>query len=862
MLVSLFKTILSLSFMGAVVALIIFLVKAVVKDRLSAKWHYLIWILLVLRLVLPFSISTSLSIFNVMPDPASISGWNGEYTAAEPEPYIKNADYYNNSLAYNEGKYKSYQDESSKEETTNWWFIGAVLWMTGTLILLLLYAFSYLRVYIRLSFAKPCIDESILRIVEWCKSRAGVKAKAGIYVCDTFDMPCVFGLFNPRIIIPEGLMEKLDENRKRHVFLHEIMHIKWKDNVVNIILLLLQSLHWFNPVLWCTLSRLRKDCESACDERVLRNLDSNEHKEYAMSLLAIADEQRKASFYSTVLAFGESNIKRRILGIMRFKRFSISTAVFAVIVSLVVSVVVLTSAVNRQRELITQEFQKVSGVELHYKPLNMAVKSKSLNIREHREIIKEIYDIISAGAENAKTYINPKEMDRQESDPHFKIIINYTDGQYDEILSTETGMFVFRFLDQKGSWTGGKNVDLLSIVESLVTEPTETETSAEFSSQLVEAKLKIIMESGPLNSSNTYDYIRDSREFEEIVAMGKPALNYMLNEFSKSNANTLKEDIMALACSKILGEPGFKEGSGVRGRDWYYKVGSFIKYMNDQQIMFTEAGRYVVDGRIIDGRPVKLDRTDMEQVISNYINEKEAAYSRGEKLIEAHKVYRTEEKNGKIFVYMYVTYSVFGFENGCFTVVSGGSYPAVMTLEKSSTGEFQVVEYNTPMAGADFKPSIQKMFPHDLVDKVMRMDSQNKDELWNIQVEKAKKYLESIGRKTAPVVRYVDKRQSASGIGEEFYKIHLMRHDFPDWEGTREILVRAGGPAPGTSVRVILETKVEEISKGDYLFTLTKTWNIKINGKQPVSWWKYRVTGDNIKLMEYEDNDRMVNIIK
>ena len=90
----------------------------------------------------------------------------------------------------------------------------------------------------------------------------------------------------------------------------------------------------------------------------------------------------------------------------------------------------------------------------------------------------------------------------------------------------------------------------------------------------------------------------------------------------------------------------------------------------------------------------------------------------------------------------------------------------------------------------------------------------------------------------------------------------LMRKDFPDWEGSREILVNVGGKPPGLAVRVLLETTAEKINKDVYVVKLTKVWDIEIGGKQPVSTWTYKVSGDKVELIGYEDNDDMVEIIK
>lgn len=87
--------------------------------------------------------------------------------------------------------------------------------------------------------------------------------------------------------------------------------------------------------------------------------------------------------------------------------------------------------------------------------------------------------------------------------------------------------------------------------------------------------------------------------------------------------------------------------------------------------------------------------------------------------------------------------------------------------------------------------------------------------------------------------------------------------DFPDKPGeVKTIEVRTGGPAPGIIVKAELTTQVERDGDNTYIITLTKEWKAMINGKQPISFWKYKVEPDNIVLIESEDNDAVISLIR
>lgn len=89
----------------------------------------------------------------------------------------------------------------------------------------------------------------------------------------------------PRLLIPYGIINKLSEEEKRYVFLHELAHLKRKDNLINWIMVLVQALHWFNPIVWYAFYKMREDCEVACDADVLSLLNPAEHKKYGETII-------------------------------------------------------------------------------------------------------------------------------------------------------------------------------------------------------------------------------------------------------------------------------------------------------------------------------------------------------------------------------------------------------------------------------------------------------------------------------------------------------------------------------------------------------------------------------------------------
>lgn len=169
-----------------------------------------------------------------------------------------------------------------------------VLWILGMILLLGYGVFSYIRVKGLVKNAIPYEDN--------------------IWLCEGLPTPFLFGWRNPQIYLPTNL----EEDRMQYVILHEKAHIARKDNYFKLMGFLLLAIYWFNPLIWIAYVAFCKDVERACDERVIGGLDGDGRKGYAEALLECSVD-RKFSV-SNPLAFGETDVKKRITGILKYKK--------------------------------------------------------------------------------------------------------------------------------------------------------------------------------------------------------------------------------------------------------------------------------------------------------------------------------------------------------------------------------------------------------------------------------------------------------------------------------------------------------------------------------------------------------------
>jgi len=153
--------------------------------------------------------------------------------------------------------------------------------MTGIALLFSLYLVSYLRFRLWLNKQPLADDSKLMALVETCRKQTELRFNIAVYVVDRMRTPAVFGLFKPKILIPEDLLIELSESELKHVLLHEMSHIRRHDILAGAIALGIAAVHWFNPLVWIIVRQFSADRELLCDRAVLRALGDSKQSSRA-----------------------------------------------------------------------------------------------------------------------------------------------------------------------------------------------------------------------------------------------------------------------------------------------------------------------------------------------------------------------------------------------------------------------------------------------------------------------------------------------------------------------------------------------------------------------------------------------------
>ena len=306
-----FLKLLNLSISASWLVLAVLVLRLVSKR--SPKWmNVLLWGIVALRLVLPFSIESALSL---IPSAETVSPAAVQF---DPAPTITSGvSVIDNAVNPSLSEHFAAAPETSVNPLYIWTEIAGWVWLIGLGAMLLYALVSYLRLRRRVSVSLPIQDH--------------------IYLCDAISSPFILGVVKPHIYLPSGL----DEVQRQNVLAHEQAHLARRDHWWKPLGFALLAVYWFNPVLWLAYTLLCRDIELACDERVIRTMDESAVKTYSTVLLACS-MPRKAVI-TCPLAFGEVGVKERVRNALHYKKPAFWVVAASVAVCVVVAVCFLTN---------------------------------------------------------------------------------------------------------------------------------------------------------------------------------------------------------------------------------------------------------------------------------------------------------------------------------------------------------------------------------------------------------------------------------------------------------------------------------------------------------------------------------------
>ncbi len=296
------------------VAALVLAVKALFKDKLPPKWQFAVW--------------SILGVFILFP-----TGAFGTYTLVRWQTVVEIIKSMFSDYSFTRVFFPFPIAYSSPQTLADWLFL---LYTVGVVFSLLFYLISYLRLKYILRFGRTPSDGTLTEIRE-------LAAEQGITSCRVIEIAglpsaFVFGIFRPTLVIPEG--KEIDDK----IILHELFHLKNRDTLWSLVICILRSLHWCNPLVVYCAHRALADMESRCDQYVLESVFGEERREYGKILLSMTNEKFSGIPGSTSIHNGGKNIRARIENIARFKKYPKGMKLVSVCVFILLAFPLVTGA--------------------------------------------------------------------------------------------------------------------------------------------------------------------------------------------------------------------------------------------------------------------------------------------------------------------------------------------------------------------------------------------------------------------------------------------------------------------------------------------------------------------------------------
>lgn len=295
--------------------------------RKIPKWvNCLLWGVVAIRLICPFSIESQ---FSILPSTEPIK--SNTVVEGEVQNYIPSIDsrltiventinpMLTETFAYNES------DSAAPLQIVT--YAAGLVWCCGMVLLII------------------CAMGSAVKLHKLVKE--AVCVRDNIYICDVVKSPFILGIFRPRVYLSSALRER----EMDYILAHESAHLKRKDHWWKALGYLLLCIHWFNPLCWMAYSLLCKDIELACDEKAAKDMTFHEKKEYSKVLLSCA--RQRSLIMVCPLAFGEVGVKERVKSVLNYKKPTLWIMIATVAVLVILAVCFLTNPTREYQIRIT-----------------------------------------------------------------------------------------------------------------------------------------------------------------------------------------------------------------------------------------------------------------------------------------------------------------------------------------------------------------------------------------------------------------------------------------------------------------------------------------------------------------------------
>lgn len=333
-----FYQLIYMSILGSILGIGIVCIRTLFKKFISPKWIMNFWLIFLLALIVPISLKSNLSIYNYLP--IKIENYYKENSIIEQEN--------ESNIVNNNRQIIGNNNEKDVLKHLIVTHLLTLIWLLASISSFIIYLFVYLFTKYKVKKSHIPTKDKLKSILEKVKKQMEIKTNVNIVMQDFIKMPTLFGTIKPSILLYSN-STNISNKEYEYIIMHELAHLKRKDNYTNLLVSVLSFVYFFNPIILKLFNELKIDMEIATDELVLNQKDSDIKKEYCHTLINISTEGYD-KFYIRSVSINDSKktLDKRIAAVRDFKRFESNRAlsVFSIVILVCVSIIFGTKSVN------------------------------------------------------------------------------------------------------------------------------------------------------------------------------------------------------------------------------------------------------------------------------------------------------------------------------------------------------------------------------------------------------------------------------------------------------------------------------------------------------------------------------------
>ncbi|MBZ9618271.1 M56 family metallopeptidase [Clostridium estertheticum] len=355
-LLNFFEKIVLSSLIGSVIVLIILIIKGIFRNKLNFTFHYYIWLILIIKLIIPIGPQSPLNVstlnknFHVQTQIAqtnsstelTVSDFGASNLISKVPPL--NKDVIVNTMS------KPLAPKLNIEE------VFCFIWLFGFVLSIGILVKGYKKLNNIVRYSLKNVNSTHGNILNECMKDMNIRTEVELTYSDKLSSPSLCGPFKPKILIPINVATNICNEEFKHIIMHELTHLKRNDLIVNWTTTLLSTIYWFNPILLYGFYKMKQDCEISCDGQVISYLGYGKNMLYGNTIIKVLKLGGKGNrlIGTTSMVLNRFEMKRRIIMISKYNKINIKGVLLGAVLVVIIGgfgIAINTSSISSDKNI-------------------------------------------------------------------------------------------------------------------------------------------------------------------------------------------------------------------------------------------------------------------------------------------------------------------------------------------------------------------------------------------------------------------------------------------------------------------------------------------------------------------------------